>query len=160
MTDQKQEAAGSKKSGRMYVLLIVALVISFIVMDVLSLAQVNVLGDFYLNLSNTYIALLMVTSMGIIMIAVMWRMFKNKKLNIILLIVFAALFALAFFFARTETFIGNKAFLQSMIPHHSRAILVCEESNISDPEIKSLCQEIIKSQQEEINQMKEILKRY
>jgi len=32
-----------------------------------------------------------------------------------------------------------------MIPHHSRALLVCEESNLTDPEI---------------NQMKQILERY
>lgn len=118
------------------------------------------LGDFYLNLSNTYMALLMVFSMAIIMIVVMWRMFKNKKLSVALLVIFALLFGVSFYLARTETFVGNKAFLQSMIPHHSRAILVCPESNITDPEIVSLCDGIVKSQQQEINQMKEILKRY
>ena len=37
---------------------------------------------------------------------------------------------------------------------------VCEESNLTDPEIISLCQQIIESQTEEINQMKQILERY
>ncbi|WP_233563840.1 DUF305 domain-containing protein [Cryobacterium tepidiphilum] len=160
MTNQKQQDVASKKSDRMYVLLIVALAISFIAMDFLSLVQVNTLGDFYLNLSNTYMALLMVFSMAIIMIAVMWRMFKNKKLSVALLVIFALLFGGSFYLARTETLVGNEAFLKSMIPHHSRAILVCQESNITDPEIVSLCQEIVKSQQREINQMKDILKRY
>lgn len=158
--DQGEREATSKKSNRMYVLLVVALAISFIAMDLLSLVQVNVLGDFYINLSNTYMALLMVFSMAIIMLVVMWGMFKNKKLNVALLVIFAVLFGGSFYLARTETFVGNKAFLKSMIPHHSRAILVCQESSITDPEIVSLCQEIVKSQQREINQMKEILKRY
>ena len=47
-----------------------------------------------------------------------------------------------------------------MIPHHSRALLVCEESTLTDPEIISLCQQIIESQTREINQMKQILERY
>ena len=45
-----------------------------------------------------------------------------------------------------------------MIPHHSRAILVCQEASITDPEIEQLCSEIVEAQ--EIAQMKEILKRY
>jgi uncharacterized protein (DUF305 family) len=36
---------------------------------------------------------------------------------------------------------------------------MCEQANIKDPEIKTLCGEIIKSQAEEIDQMKGILKR-
>jgi len=55
--------------------------------------------------------------------------------------------------------VGNQQFLDSMIPHHSRAILLCEQSNITDPEIKDLCGEIVESQQQEIDQMKDILQR-
>lgn len=62
-----------------------------------------------------------------------------------------------FSLARTETFVGDKGFLNSMIPHHSRALLVCEESNLTDPEIISLCQQITEIQTREINQ---ILERY
>ena len=50
-------------------------------------------------------------------------------------------------------------FLKSMIPHHAGAILMCEEASIQDPEIRVLCQNIIVSQQSEINQMKAILNR-
>ena len=46
-----------------------------------------------------------------------------------------------------------------MIPHHSRAILVCQESDLSDPEIM-LCEAIIQTQREEIRQMEGILERY
>lgn len=47
-----------------------------------------------------------------------------------------------------------------MIPHHSRAILVCQESDITDPEIVELCRAIVETQREEIEQMQEILQRY
>lgn len=46
-----------------------------------------------------------------------------------------------------------------MIPHHSRAILVCQESDLTDPEVIELCEQIVKTQKEEIAQMQEILDR-
>ena len=45
-------------------------------------------------------------------------------------------------------------FLRSMIPHHAGAILMCEQAPIQDAEIRQLCQTIISSQQQEIDQMK------
>jgi uncharacterized protein (DUF305 family) len=49
--------------------------------------------------------------------------------------------------------IGDRAFLRSMIPHHSGAILMCEEARLEDPEVRALCKEIIESQQREIDWM-------
>jgi uncharacterized protein (DUF305 family) len=46
-----------------------------------------------------------------------------------------------------------------MIPHHSGAILMCEQASIQDPEIQALCAAIIESQQKEIKQMETILQR-
>ena len=43
---------------------------------------------------------------------------------------------------------------------HSSAILMGEESAITDPEIVRLCDEIVKAQREEIAQMEGILERY
>jgi uncharacterized protein (DUF305 family) len=69
------------------------------------------------------------------------------------------LFILIFFFVRTQTPVGDAAFLRSMIPHHSSAILMCQEANLTDPEISALCDEIIQAQREEIAQMEAILAR-
>jgi uncharacterized protein (DUF305 family) len=66
---------------------------------------------------------------------------------------------LPFRLARTQTPVGNAQFLQSMIPHHSSAILMCQEAELTDPEIIELCDQIVKSQEEEITQMKGILAR-
>lgn len=49
--------------------------------------------------------------------------------------------------------------MNSMIPHHSSAILVSEQANIDDPEVKELSRQIIEAQKEEIAQMKNILER-
>lgn len=47
-----------------------------------------------------------------------------------------------------------------MIPHHAGTILMCEEANIQDPEIKKLCETIRLSQEQEISQMKAKLKEF
>ena len=44
-----------------------------------------------------------------------------------------------------------------MIPHHSRAILVCQEVDLTDPEIIRLCDQIIEAQRSEIEQMQRIM---
>lgn len=57
-------------------------------------------------------------------------------------------------FIRNQTGVSDRQFLESMIPHHASAILICEHSPIQDPEIKALCRRIISNQQAEIDQMK------
>ncbi len=100
-------------------------------------------------------ALVMVSAMGVIMLVSMWGMFKNKRLNVFLLGAFAVGFLAVLTLGRSETFVGDDQFLRSMIPHHSRAILVCQESTLTDPEIIALCEQIVSLQTEEIQQMKE-----
>lgn len=63
------------------------------------------------------------------------------------------------FLSFAKTTITNKEFLGSMIPHYSGAILMCREANITDPEIKTLCQTIMEVRQQEIDQMQAILNR-
>lgn len=87
----------------------------------------------------------------------MGSMYENRKLNTFLFIGFSLLFVGSFLLARTQTPVGNDQFLRSMIPHHSSAILMCEESAITDPQIIELCGEIVEAQVREINEMKQIL---
>src|SRR3546814_6397730 len=52
----------------------------------------------------------------------------------------------SFALIRSQTTIDDVAFLRSMIPHHSGAILMCREANLRDAEVKRLCGEIRNSQ--------------
>lgn len=144
----------------MYVKFGIILLVSLGLMWVLSMSMVRSIDHFYFNLSNFWMALLMVGAMAVVMVIGMWSMFKNRKANIAMLVGFVVLFAGAFALGRTETFVGNEQFLKSMIPHHSRAILVCQEAHITDPEIEQLCTEIVETQREEIARMQSILDRY
>ncbi|EPK6321508.1 DUF305 domain-containing protein [Pseudomonas aeruginosa] len=49
--------------------------------------------------------------------------------------------------------------MASMVPHHSGAILMCREAQLSDPELVNLCQAISDGQRAEIEQMNRIAAR-
>lgn len=143
-----------------YIKLGITLSVSLLLMFVLSMSMIVSLDHFYLNLSNFYMALIMVTAMGVVMLLSMWDMYQDRRLDAILLVVFIGGFLGALALGRTSALVGDRQFLESMIPHHSRAILVCQESALTDPEIITLCEQIIQAQREEIVQMEAILERY
>ena len=89
----------------------------------------------------------------------MRSMYPDRTLNLIVCLGSAILFVAAFAATRTQALVGDSQFLRSMIPHHSGAILMCEKAQISDPEIASLCRQIIRSQAQEIEQKKAIRQR-
>jgi uncharacterized protein (DUF305 family) len=60
---------------------------------------------------------------------------------------------------RTQAAVGDRQFLRSMIPHHSGAILMCEQASLTDPEITALCRDIVESQRAEIAKMQALLAR-
>ena len=124
-TGRGEAASGEKDhtghgSARMYVKFGIILLVSLGLMWTLSMSMVRSIDHFYFNLSNFWMALLMVGAMAIVMVVGMWSMFKNTKANIAMLVGFAVLFVGVFALGRTETFVGNEQFLKSMIPHHSR----------------------------------------
>lgn len=143
-----------------YIRLFIALAISYCVMFAVMFSRVNVLNNVFLSLNQVYMTGLMTAPMLIIMLVVMRSMYKNKTLNIVLMGTGVVLIGLFWTLLRTQTGVGNEQFLNSMIPHHAAAILVCEEADLSDPRIETLCTEIIEAQEREIREMKEIMQDY
>lgn len=146
-------------AGRNYRMLGISFVVMLILMYLIMFTMIYSLGEFIQNINFFYMAIMMATPMTVMMPLMMGSMYPDRKLNLVVYVGCALLFVLAFIGIRTQALVGDKQFLRSMIPHHSGAILMCEQANIKDPQIKSLCGEIIKSQAEEIDQMKGILKR-
>ncbi len=142
-----------------YVNLAVQSLVGGIIMYFVMFVMIDSLSSFYSNLNMFYMALMMVTPMVVLMIIAMPHMFPSKRANSVLLIGSAVVFIASFALIRTQTTIGDTGFLRSMIPHHSGAILMCREASLTDPELKALCGEIIKSQRQEIDQMKAMLAR-
>ncbi|TXK45859.1 DUF305 domain-containing protein [Pontibacter qinzhouensis] len=133
--------------------------VSFIIMYGVMYLNADKFDHVYLNLNRLYMALLMVSPMALVMLGFMSGMYQNKKLNSIIVAVSIVVFAGTLFMLRKQSIVNDKQFLKSMIPHHSSAILVSQEANIKDPEVKKLTEQIIESQEKEIAEMKAILAR-
>lgn len=142
-----------------YASLAVQTIVSGVIMYLVMFVMIDSLGSFYNNLNMLYMTVMMVAPMVVLMIVAMWHMFPSKAANVALLVASLAVFAGAFALIRTQTTIGDTAFLRSMIPHHSGAILMCREASLSDPQIVRLCDQIKVSQRREIDEMKVILAR-
>ncbi|QGN56236.1 DUF305 domain-containing protein [Novosphingobium sp. Gsoil 351] len=142
-----------------YTSLAIQTLVSGVIMYLVMFVMIDGLSSFYNNLNMVYMTLMMVAPMVILMIVAMKHMFPNKTANLIILGISMVAFLGSFALIRTQTTIGDRAFLRSMIPHHSGAILMCQQASIRDAAVKTLCSNIIRSQRQEIDQMEVILKR-
>lgn len=147
----------AKTGMKPYLRLLVTLAISYGVMLVSMYSRVNALDNVFLSLNQVYMAGLMVAPMLLIMLTMMGSMFKNKWLNAVLFVAGVVLTGLFWLLVRTQTGVGDRQFLRSMIPHHAGAILVCGEAALTDLRIEELCRQIIESQEREIREMKALL---
>lgn len=144
---------------RNYTMLGISSLVMLVVMYLVMFTMIYSLGEFVQNINFFYMAIMMATPMTVMMPLMMGSMYPDRKLNLIVYAGCLLLFVLAFLGIRTQALVGDSQFLRSMIPHHSGAILMCEKAQIRDAEIKALCGTIIRSQAEEIDQMKAIRKR-
>jgi uncharacterized protein (DUF305 family) len=146
-------------ASRNYVMLAVSFVVMLVLMYLIMFAMIYSAGEFIQNINFFYMAIMMATPMTAMMPMMMKGMYPDKRFNMFVYLGTALLFVLALIAIRTQALVGDAQFLRSMIPHHSGAVPMCEQAKISDPEIQQLCGRIVRSQNEEIDQMKQILKR-
>ncbi|WP_235782679.1 DUF305 domain-containing protein [Bradyrhizobium murdochi] len=121
--------------------------------------MVDRFANVYPNINQFYMAGLMAAPMVIIELVVMRGMYPDARMSLIFGGVAVVAVALFFLGIRAQTAVADVQFIKSMIPHHAGAILMCERSAVADAELVKLCQDIVKGQQQEIDQMKQILAR-
>jgi DUF305 family protein family protein len=150
----KPHTATHASSQTHYGRLVLMIVLSFISMYALMYGMVNTLANVFMNVNQFYMAGLMAAPMGIIELALMSAMYRDRRLNMVVAV--GSFVALAVFWVllRQQVAVSDTQFLRSMIPHHAGAILMCEHAPLQDAEIKALCKNIVSSQQSEIDQMK------
>jgi DUF305 family protein family protein len=132
--------------------------LSFLAMYLLMYAMVKSIGDVYMNFNQVYMAGLMTAPMIVIELFVMRAMYQSTRTNALISVASIVVGLVLFVFIRQQTGVSDQQFLRSMIPHHSAAILMCEDASIQDPRILELCKAITSSQQAEIDQMRDILR--
>ncbi|MGF7079084.1 DUF305 domain-containing protein [Mucilaginibacter sp. UYCu711] len=145
-----------KGNYRTFVLM---LALSFIIMYGVMFLNVDQADHIYLSMTRLYMTLMMVASMALLMLAMMRMMYKNRKLNLVIILSSMAVFILSLVGVRTQTLVGDVQYMKGMIPHHSIAIMTSKNANIKDPEVRKLADGIIKTQEKEIAEMKAILVR-
>lgn len=142
-----------------YLLLMVNILVSGLIMYGVMFVMIDGWSDFFNNANMIYMTIAMLAPMVVVMMLTMPGMYANRFANSFLIIssIVVALFGL--FAVRQQAGIGNAQFVRSMIPHHSGAILMCRKASLTDAELRALCENIVTSQREEIDQMNRILVR-
>lgn len=148
--------SGHGKSGG-YLKLLLWFPVHVALMYVLMFAMIDTAGDFWNNLNMLWMAILMAAPMTALMVVSMPSMYPDRARTVAVLVLSLALALAAWLAIRQQWAIGDRQFLRSMIPHHSGAILMCQEARLTDPATQSLCEQIIANQRNEIAQMERLL---
>lgn len=106
-----------------------------------------------LSESRMFMALTMGGSMGLVMLAWMLNMYRNTMANVIVVAVSVLMLAVGIFLDRSQVTVGDAAFMQGMIPHHSMAITRAERFNVTDVRVCELAVGISEAQRREILEM-------
>lgn len=138
---------------------ILTMTISFVIMYGVMFMNVDSTDHIYLSLTRLYMTLLMVTPMALVMLFVMKKMYSNNRINAAISTVSIFIFLFSTVGLRRQVLVNDEQYMKAMIPHHSSAIMTSKFATIKDQELKDLSLHIIKSQEEEIAKMKNILKR-
>ncbi len=130
---------------------------STVVMFVLMYTTVIRIDHVWWSQTKFWMALYMGATMAVVMLAFMLGMYKDKRKNVAIFVGSAVVFVLAMFLARSQETVGDVAWMEAMIPHHSIAILTSERAHISDPQVRQLADQIIEAQRQEIAEMEMLI---
>ncbi len=155
-TSHTTDDGHGKRTHRPYLMFWINMGLALIAMYIVMFTMIDGIHDFRNNLNMFYMAVTMWAPMGIFMLATMPHMFSKGGLNVALYVLFAVLTVGSFTATRAQILINDRQFIDSMIPHHSGAILMCREADLNDAELVDLCTEIIRAQRSEIDQMEQI----
>ncbi len=146
MINHSSHSNSSNDIIMMFVIMIIASVITGMNMWVNSLEDVRIhLNDVYMGISMTGWMLFL---MGLV-----YSMENYIWIGIVTI-------GVSVYLIRKQVFIGEREYVDSMIPHHSMAILMSnelkEKGKIKNKELEQLVNNIIETQQKEINFMKSL----
>ena len=127
---------------------------STIVMYGLMYLNTYALEQVFWSETRAWMALVMGATMAVIMLGYMLNMYKKRALNFAIFAGSVALFAIAVWLVRSQATVDDVDYMKAMIPHHSIAILTSERSQITDPRVRKLADEIIEAQEREMAEMK------
>jgi uncharacterized protein (DUF305 family) len=107
--------------------------------------------------TRAWMALVMGSTMAVIMLGYMLGMYKKPLLNLAIFGGSVVVFALSLWLVRSQVTVDDVDYMKAMIPHHSIAIMTSKRAQISDERVRKLADEIIEAQVREIGEMKRLI---
>ena len=153
MNQSKTHSGG----GGNYVRFMLMIATSTVVMYGLMYLNTYSIDHVFFSETRFWMAFVMGAVMAVIMLAFMWSMYGNISKNLIILGVAAVVFSLALWLVRSQTTVADINYMKGMIPHHSIAVMTSERSNLRDPRVRKLAQDIIVAQRREIAEMRYLI---
>ncbi|MDJ1493504.1 DUF305 domain-containing protein [Cytophagaceae bacterium DM2B3-1] len=96
--------------------------------------------------------------MAILVLLMVPKTYTSMKMNNIIMGTSGVVFLVSLIFLQNHTFMKDTQYLKAMIPHHSVAIMTSKTVTIKDPRVIKLSQQILHSQEDQLDQMKKLLK--
>ena len=134
-------------------MIILMVVFSYVIMNNVMLTWRN---GIYNHMNKAYMALLMGSLMGVIHYVIMiWNGHRSRSAwqGLVLWSIISIVFIILI---RRQTFVDDKQFLKGMIEHHDMALQMSDQikKRTNDVQIRNFANQIIRTQQGEINWMK------
>ncbi len=107
--------------------------------------------------TRMWMAFIMGATMALVMLSFMIGMYKRAMVNVAVATGSLVVFSVALWLVRSQETVADLAYMKAMIPHHSIAIMTSERANITDPRVRELADEIIRSQLREIGEMERLI---
>ena len=141
-----------------YSLLVMMIGSVIIQMFVMSGIMTNTYKNITMSLGKFYISVIMALLMGLL--EVIMHDNHMRVISIYYYLFFGILLVIFVYLYRNQAYIEDKDYLNEMIEHHSMAILTSEEilQKTNSERVKKLAENIITTQEKEINYMKELIK--
>ena len=140
--------------GRFAAMIATSTVIMFFLMYQLVYSADHVM----FSVNRLLAAFIMGAVMTVVMLGFMWKMYRGQGVKIAVLGIASVAAVGLLATNRSQALVGDTAFMKAMIPHHSIAINNARKASISDPRVRELADEIIRSQVREIAEMKALLR--
>ncbi|NND76135.1 MAG: DUF305 domain-containing protein [Ilumatobacter sp.] len=130
---------------------------SMTAMFALTYANSYRLADVRWSETRFYMTFVMGAAMAVIMLGFMLGMYRNRRVNALIVAGSIVVFSVALWLVRSQTTVGDESYMRAMIPHHSIAILTSSRADFDDLRVRDLATAIIDAQKREIEEMNWLL---
>ncbi|SDM46604.1 protein of unknown function [Oryzisolibacter propanilivorax] len=127
--------------------------VASVLMYVLMYLNTYEVAHVHFSQTRLFMTCIMAGSMALVMLFFMRHMYQDRRANTAIAIGSVVLIIAGLGLVRSQATVGDVAWMQAMIPHHSIAILTSERARITDPRVRKLADGIIETQRREIGEM-------